>query len=142
MFTVKLTRSGHIRLSERPQIRSSSDAASIARKHLDHCDREQIVTLLLDAKCRLIGMNIVSVGDLNTSIVHPREVFKAAILANASSLILAHNHPSGDPTPSPEDVAVSRRVYEAGRIVGIDVMDHLVIGDCGRFTSLKERGLM
>ena len=79
-------------------------------------------------------------GSLNASIVHPREVFRAAIKCSAS-LVCAHNHPSGDPTPSPEDISLTARLVEAGQIVGIDVLDHLIIGD-GSFVSLKERGLM
>lgn len=80
-------------------------------------------------------------GSLNASIVHPREVFRAAIKCSSASIICAHNHPSGDPTPSPEDIALTRRLLEAGEIVGIDVLDHLIIGDDG-FISMKEQGLM
>lgn len=80
-------------------------------------------------------------GSLNASIVHPREVFRAAIKCSSASLVCAHNHPSGDPTPSPEDISLTARLVEAGQIVGIDVLDHLIIGD-GSFVSLKERGLM
>jgi len=87
------------------------------------------------------GEHVVSVGDLSSSIVHPREVFTEAIRRSAASLIVAHNHPSGDPTPSPEDVSVTRRLVEAGEVLGIDVLDHIVLGD-NRYISLKERGLM
>lgn len=80
-------------------------------------------------------------GSLNASIVHPREVFRAAIKCSSASLVCAHNHPSGDPTPSPEDISLTTRLVEAGQIVGIEVLDHLIIGD-GSFVSLKERGLM
>ena len=83
----------------------------------------------------------VSIGDLSSSIVHPREVFLEAIRHSAASLIVAHNHPSGDPTPSPEDIQVTRRLVEAGDILGIDVLDHIILGD-NRWISLKERGLM
>jgi DNA repair protein RadC len=84
----------------------------------------------------------VSVGDLSSALVHPREVFKPAILSNAASVILAHNHPSGDPQPSPEDCAVTRRLQEAGQILGIEVLDHVIIGDASRWASLREKGLM
>ncbi len=80
-------------------------------------------------------------GTLNASLVHPREVFRAAMKCSSASLICVHNHPSGDPTPSPEDIALTRRLHEAGELVGIDVLDHLVIGD-NRFISLKEQGCM
>jgi len=83
----------------------------------------------------------VSIGDLSSSIVHPREVYKDAVVASAASLIVAHNHPSGDPTPSAEDVAVTKRLMQASEIMGIDLLDHIVIGD-GVFVSLKERGLI
>ena len=107
----------------------------------DGLDREHFVVLALDARNRPIGCNTVSVGSLSASIVHPREVFKFAILANASSIILAHNHPSGDVSPSQDDTELTRRIVEAGTLMGIDVLDHLIVGN-GDFLSMKERGLM
>jgi DNA repair protein RadC len=104
-------------------------------------DREHFVVLALDARNRPIGAHTVSVGTLSASLVHPREVFKFAILANASSLILAHNHPSGDTAPSQDDIELTRRLVQAGELIGIQVLDHLVIGD-GDFFSLKEQNLM
>ncbi len=92
-------------------------------------DREHFVVCCLDSGLKIIAVNVVSVGSLNLAIVHPREVFKAAILANACSVILAHNHPSGDPTPSREDITLSQRLREAGEILGIKVLDSLVIGE-------------
>ena len=86
-------------------------------------------------------MEEISIGSLNTSLVHPREVFRPAIRKACASVILIHNHPSGDPTPSSEDIAVTRRLYEAGRLLGIEVLDHVVIGD-GRFVSFREKGLL
>jgi len=100
------------------------------------------VVMVLSAKHIVNAINTVSLGILDASIVHPREVFKPAILSNASSVIVGHNHPSGDPEPSPEDVAVTRRLVDAGKILGIDVLDHIVIGDEGRFVSLKARELL
>jgi len=97
--------------------------------------------LALDARNRPIGANTVSIGSVSASLVHPREVFKFAILANASSLILAHNHPSGDVSPSRDDIELTRRLVEGGTLIGIDVLDHLVLSD-GDFLSLKEKGLM
>ena len=89
----------------------------------------------------MIGVNTVSIGDLSSSIVHPRELYKPAVIAGAASLILVHNHPSGDPTPSSEDVAVTKRCIQAGEILGIDLLDHIIIGE-RKFVSLKERGLI
>lgn len=105
-------------------------------------DREHLVALYLSAKNRPVGYHVVSVGTLTASLVHPREVFKGAILCNAHALIIAHNHPSGDPTPSREDQEVTKRIKEAGRILGIDLLDHVVIGHNGRYTSFHERGLL
>lgn len=84
--------------------------------------------VMLDAKCRVLTVHTASIGSLDGTNAHPREVFKAAVLANAHSVVLGHNHPSGDPTPSPNDVAVTRRLVEAGKLIGIDVLDHVVIG--------------
>ena len=101
---------------------------------------EVMVMLVLDAKNIVIGAFEVSRGSLNSSIVHPREVFKRALLLNGASIILAHNHPSGDPTPSREDISVTKRLVEGGNILGITVLDHLIIVDNGRYRSFKEMG--
>jgi len=121
------------------QIRSADDAAEYVMDRLRHLKKEHFMTLHLDTKHGVIGEEIVSVGSLDASIVHPREIFKTAVKRSASAILCIHNHPSGDPTPSPEDVAVTRRLCEAGRLLGIDVLDHLVIGD-GRYVSLKAQG--
>lgn len=104
-------------------------------------DKEKFYTLLLDGKNRLMALNLVSVGTLTASLVHPREVFKPAIAIGAAAVIVAHNHPSGDPVPSPEDVEITARLSEIGRLVGIRLLDHVVIGD-GCFASLFERGIV
>ena len=96
-------------------------------------------TAILDARNQLLGINTVSVGTLNSSIVHPRECFKPAILMGAASIILAHNHPSGDTTPSREDIELTKRLRDAGEILGIEVLDHLIITDTSSL-SLKEAG--
>lgn len=142
VFSVKLVRADTLRVLERPQIRGPRDIAEVVSKYLAESDREQMVSLLLDTKNGVIGMNVISIGDLSSALAHPREVFKAAILANAASIALAHNHPSGDPTPSPDDIAVTRRLHQAGELLGIELLDHVVIGDSGRFVSLKEKGYM
>ena len=104
-------------------------------------DREEFVIIGLDGKNRLLFLNSVSMGCLTSSIVHPREVFKAAILGNAVSLILCHNHPSGDPTPSQEDISTTTRLVAAGEMLGIKILDHVIIGD-DRYLSFADKGLL
>jgi DNA repair protein RadC len=113
--------------------------AEIVAKYLGNTDREHLVVLLLNTKNKPIGLNTVSIGSLNSSMGHPREVFKPAILASANALILAHNHPSGDPAPSQEDKQLTARMIQAGDLLGIPVLDHIIIGD-GCYYSLKEHG--
>jgi len=103
--------------------------------------KENFITLHLDGKNRIMAMDLVSIGSLNQSIVHPREVFKTACLSNAAALILIHQHPTGDPTPSSEDIAITRRLKEAGEILGIKVLDHIIVGE-GEYLSFVERGLL
>lgn len=103
--------------------------------------REMFATLHLDSKNRVVCMDLVSIGSLNQSIVHPREVFKCACLSNAAAIILIHQHPSGDPTPSREDMEITRRLKEAGDLMGIRVLDHIIVGD-GEYLSFVERGLL
>ncbi|MEI6520636.1 MAG: DNA repair protein RadC [bacterium] len=122
-------------------ITAPSDAYAILYDQVGSSDREVFLALLLDTRSRVIGINEVSVGSLNNSLVHPRETFKAAILCNAATMILAHCHPSGDVEPSHEDLAVTERLMQAGELMGIPILDHLIISDAD-FISLKERGLM
>ncbi len=103
-------------------------------------DREHFVVVPLDQKNRPIGINTVSVGSVSATIVHPREVFKVAFLLNATAIILAHNHPSGDPMPSGEDFAITTRLVEAGAILGVRILDHLVLGDDGAYYSFLDQG--
>lgn len=129
----------HKPMEIRTQIRSADDAAEYVMDRLRHLKKEHFVTLHLDTKHCVIGEDVASIGSLDASIVHPREIFKVAVKRSASAILCLHNHPSGDPTPSPEDVAVTRRLCEAGKVLGIDVLDHIVVGD-GRFVSLKALG--
>ena len=124
-----------------PSLHSSRDVADYARRDLlaKYTDKEAFWSLLLDGKHRLMAANLVSVGTLTASLVHPREVFRPAIAQGACAIILVHNHPSGDPTPSPEDVEITQRLVETGRLVGIRVLDHVVVGD-DAFGSLFEIG--
>ena len=126
-------------------IMSSKDIYLLATKTLQAYfsghDREEFVIIGLDGKNRMQFLNSVSMGCLTSSIVHPREVFKAAILGNAVRLILCHNHPSGDPTPSPEDIAITTRLTAAGEMLGIKILDHVIIGD-GSYLSFADKGLL
>jgi DNA repair protein RadC len=126
---------------ERLQIRSPADAAAILQPLLMHQDQEHLCVLLLDTRNRVMGEPLeIYHGSLNTSLIRVGEVFRGAIRANAAAIVLSHNHPSGDPSPSPEDVAVTRAVVEAGKLLDVDCLDHVVIGS-QRFVSMKERGL-
>jgi DNA repair protein RadC len=128
LYRVALVREATVPLRS-ARVGTSSVAASIVRDYLAHVDREHFMVLLLNRKNTLIGIHIVSVGSLTASVVHPREVFKAAILGNAAAIICGHNHPSGDPGPSQEDRVLTKRLVEAGKLLGIDVLDHVIIGD-------------
>ncbi|MCZ8513346.1 DNA repair protein RadC [Paenibacillus filicis] len=128
-------------LSDTVTIRSPQDVAALLTEELRYLQKEHFVCLFLNTKNHVIGQETLSMGSLNASIVHPREVFRAAIKRSSASIICAHNHPSGDPTPSSEDIEITRRLVEAGGIIGIEVLDHIVIGDRG-FVSLKELGWM
>lgn len=122
-------------------IRSPEDAATLFRQFIGDCDRETFCILCLNTKNEPTALHQVSTGTLNASLVHPRETFKLAILANSASIIAAHNHPSGEPTPSSEDVELSERLRDSGMLLGIDLLDHLIIGD-NSFVSMKERRLL
>jgi DNA repair protein RadC len=121
------------------QITCAEQVFRVFQGRFEKLDREEFLVVPLDTKNRVLGFHVVSVGSLGASLVHPREVFKIAILANAASVILVHNHPSGDPEPSAEDRRVTERLKEAGELVGIPVLDHVVIGD-GRYVSFTDRG--
>lgn len=139
VYRVELVRERRLEVPSR-NLRSPEAAAEILHSYYESMDREALVVLGLTTKMVLIGLQTASVGTLDCSLVHPREVFKPALLMNASSVIVAHNHPSGDPEPSPEDCAVTRRLISAGAALGIELCDHLVIGE-GSFVSLRQRGV-
>ncbi len=122
-------------------ITSPKDVADMLMEQMRFYQKEYFKVLLLNTKNQVIASEIVSIGSLNTSIVHPREIFNIAIKRGCASIILAHNHPSGDPTPSKEDMEVTSRLVEAGEIIGIKVLDHLIIGE-GRYYSFREGGLI
>jgi DNA repair protein RadC len=126
--------------AERPQIRSPADVAQLMQIEMAHLDQEHLRVVCLDTKNRVQKVQTVYIGSLNTSAVRVGEVFKEALRLNSAGIIVVHNHPSGDPTPSPEDVAVTRQIVEAGALLDVDTLDHLIIGQ-GRWVSLRERGL-
>lgn len=123
------------------KISKLADAAELFRQFIGDCDREVFCIMTLDTKNQPTALHQVSCGTLSASLVHPRETYKLAILSNAASIIGCHNHPSGDPTPSPEDVELTERIRDAGSLLGIELLDHIVLGE-GSFISLKERGFM
>lgn len=120
-------------------IYSPEDCVAFLSAEMKHLTQEHFVVIFLDTKNYVIGKKTIFIGSLNKAIVHPREVFKEAIKRSSASIICAHNHPSGDPTPSEQDIGLTHRLYEAGELIGIKVLDHLIIGD-EQFVSLKEKG--
>ena len=123
------------------QILSPNDAYEMIKEQLEGLDREQFIIACLNTKNEPTNISVVSVGSLNKAIVHPREVFKTAILSNAASIMAFHNHPSGDTTPSDQDIQLTHRLVEVGELLGIKLLDHLIIGDSS-FTSLEEKGYL
>ncbi len=124
----------------RLQIRSPADVASLLLLEMGHLEQEHLRTVLLDTKNRVQQIATIYIGSVNSAQVRIGEVFRDAIRRNSAALIVAHNHPSGDPTPSPEDILVTRQIVEAGKLLDIDVLDHLILSH-SRYVSLRERGL-
>ena len=142
IYHVTLVRTSSI-TAPASRLRGAEQAAELLREYLGAVDREYFLVLLLDRKNAPIGLNTVSIGSLTASLVHPREVFKPAIVANAAALICCHNHPSGDPTPSREDRALTTRLVEAGKLLSIPVVDHIILGDgTTAYFSFADQGLL
>lgn len=125
----------------RAMIRSPQDAADLIMPELRDQSQERFKGIFLNTKGEVLKIVTITVGTLNESLISPRELFREALGCNGASVIVAHNHPSGDPTPSKEDITITKRLVQAGEYIGIEVLDHMIIGD-GRWVSLKERGLM
>jgi DNA repair protein RadC len=125
---------------ERPKVTTPDDAFHLLKSEMMFLDQEQLRLILLDTRNRVIRTPTIYVGSLNTSVIRVGELFRAAIRENSAAFIVAHNHPSGDPSPSPEDITVTRQIVQAGKLLDVDVLDHIVIGH-NRFVSLKQRGL-
>jgi len=138
IVSVKLVKESSM-LYKKRRIRSPQDSAELFREYLGEVDREHFIVACLDTKNQPTNISTVHIGSLNASIAHPREIMKTAILSNAASIICCHPHPSGDPEPSPDDIEVTKRLVKVGEIIGIELMDHLIIGD-DSFVSLKEKG--
>ncbi|MFD1927297.1 DNA repair protein RadC [Sporosarcina siberiensis] len=122
-------------------IRSPEDAAAYLMTDMSSLSQEHFVVLFLNVKNEIMHKQTLFIGSLNSSIVHPRDIFREAVKRSAASIVCAHNHPSGNPSPSPEDIEVTKRLIEAGSIMGIELLDHIIIGD-HKFISLKEKGYM
>jgi len=130
----------YLETGSKPLVKTPDDVVTLVRSRLKGKKKEHFLALLLDTRNQLIKVSEISVGSLDTSIVHPREAFKEAIAASAASVIFVHNHPSGDPEASEDDIKLTKRLAEAGEIVGIDVLDHVIISD-KKYLSLKRKGL-
>lgn len=140
MASIELGRRiGKLQYEDRYVIRSPEDGANYVMEDMRFLSQEHFVCLYLNTKNQVIHRQTIFIGSLNASIVHPREVYKEAFRRSAASIIAIHNHPSGDPSPSKEDIEVTKRLVECGRIIGIELLDHLIIGE-QKFVSLKEKG--
>ena len=140
-YTTRLVCETKLPFSDRIQVSTPADVAPILQEYFRDKDREEFLIVLLSTANVIIGLSQISVGGLAASMVEPRQVFKAACLANAAAIVLGHNHPSQNPEPSKEDIKITRQLVEAGELMGIPVHDHLIIGGA-TYTSLAERGLM
>ena len=137
MYVAELKRRRY-RGTRPPEVTNPHQAFAILKPRIEDWSREHFLVILLDARNGVVGIETVSVGSLTASIVHPREVFRPAIISSAAGIVLGHNHPSGDPEPSPEDIAVTGRLAQVAQLVGIDLHDHVVFTR-ERYVSLKER---
>lgn len=136
IVSIKMVRESSVLYNIR-RISEPKDIVDLGKKFLYELDREELIVACLNAKNEVNSINVVSIGSLNNSIVHPREVFKTAILSNAASIVMIHNHPSGDVTPSKEDKEITLRIKESGTILGIKLLDHIIIGN-NTYYSFKE----
>ena len=137
---IELVREKSVLYSKRT-VNSPTDAVSLVKDMMESSDKEKLIVCSLNTKNEPTAIEVVSIGTLNSSLVHPREVFKSSILNNANSIIVFHNHPSGDITPSSEDINITNRLKESGKILGIEVIDHIIVGQ-DNYCSLKEKGML
>jgi DNA repair protein RadC len=141
VYRVSLVREGGISC-DAYKFRNSATVSKLLHTYLADADREHFVIFFVDQKNQVIGVHTVSIGSLTASLVHPREVFKAAILANAAAIVCGHNHPSGDVQPSREDRATTKRLVDAGKLLGIEVLDHIIIGREGVYFSFADENIL
>lgn len=141
IYKVMLVRESNIPIAKK-SIQSPEDAAKIMMDYLKGTDREHFVGMYLNAANNLITIHTISIGILNSSLVHPREVFKMACMVNAAAIVVAHNHPSGNIEPSAEDLSITRQLVEAGKILGIPLHDHIIVTEENGFMSFAERNLI
>lgn len=134
-------RLNHLQAAKRPVVRNPQDVAQLVMARLRYATKEHFMLALLNSKNHVLALPTISVGSLNATIVHPREVFREAIAHSAAAVILVHNHPSGDPTPSQDDINLTTKLAAAGKLLDIAVLDHVIIGD-GKYVSLKEKGII
>lgn len=140
IVSLKMVKESSILYANR-RIGTPDEAVELLKNLLEGSDREKLVVCCLSSKNEPTNISVISIGSLNSSIVHPREVFKIAIMSNAASIIMGHNHPSADITPSKEDINITERIKQAGDIIGIKLLDHIIIGD-ENYLSLKEEGYL
>ena len=141
-YRLALVREGSIPTTWDKTVREPGDVARLMAPLVADISQESFWLILLDGRNKVAGITLISLGSLTAALVHPREVFKPAIAGSAAALVLLHNHPSGDPSPSAEDIALTRRLSEVGELVGIKVLDHLVIGEGGSYRSLADDGVL
>ena len=134
VYRVELVRERTLKVEPRRAIHNSDDVVAILKDDLLKADRERLVSVMLNSKNVVIGLETVSIGTLSSSLASPREIFKSAIILGSAAIILVHNHPAGDPTPSHEDARVTERVSKAGEIIGIRLLDHVIIGELGAYS--------
>jgi DNA repair protein RadC len=127
--------------TETVTVSSVQSITEVLKGELLHADRERLLCLMLNCRHKIIGLEVISIGTLTASLAHPREIFKGAIIKGAAGIILAHNHPSGDPSPSEEDIRLTKRVSQAGQLLGVDVLDHIIIAETGHY-SFKTSGVL
>jgi DNA repair protein RadC len=141
VYHIELVCDRHVKFDSRHSINNSDDVVALLKDELLKSDREKLLSLMLNTKNIVIGLDVVSIGNLNTSVAHPREIMKSAVLASAASIILAHNHPSGDPAPSREDHEMTERMSKACEILGIKLLDHIIIAEQGTYSFRNAGGL-
>jgi DNA repair protein RadC len=141
IYRIMLVRDGDFP-TERVQISCPDDGAALIGRYLEHADREHLVVVMVDTRNQLIGINTAAIGTLNFAAMHPREVFKPAILCNAAAILVGHNHVSGCPEPSHEDIKIAQRLKESAKVIDMQLMDFIIVTDDGPHVSFKERGIL